>query len=463
MKSPQANAWDLQGNEAELPAVLGIPEGYRFFAVDTKRFWVLCIDPVTHVHSWVPADSGAGSSVAAGEVAIGTGVGLTGFPELTYDHPLATLHVENIATPDAAATVTAHLLTVHGGAGGAASGATAGGDGAEVDVIGGAGGAAAAGAGAAGNGGAGVVAGGLGGDGTATGQAGSGGNVTVAGGNAGANGQGVGAGGNLGGAAVVAGGNGTGDFGGGSATLAGGVGGSGASDGPGDGGPAVVGGGNGGTSPDGGGDGGSATVEGGNGGDTTGGAAAGRGGSGILAGGTGGGGDGAHAAGHGGDVNVIAGNAGTNGGGGGANGGGVTIDAGSGTGAGIAGAVDIGASASTNNIGNPLKQTLRRGGQRSLWTVPPAYPYTATTADEYILVDCAAAHTIHLDSNLADGTEIEIVATGTGASGAGLNPVTIDTVNGGTVVGPPGSGTINVDQDKRRYKHDTTNNVWREI
>jgi hypothetical protein len=58
----QPSPYSLVGLLADLPAPTQIPQGYSFFATDTQQLFILVIDPVTDVHSWV-AVAGTGGGV----------------------------------------------------------------------------------------------------------------------------------------------------------------------------------------------------------------------------------------------------------------------------------------------------------------------------------------------------------------------------------------------------------------
>lgn len=84
-------------------------------------------------------------------------------------------------------------------------------------------------------------------------------------------------------------------------------------------------------------------------------------------------------------------------------------------------------------------------------------PYTMLAHDTIIDVDTSGgAVSIILNSTLPTNQEV-MVRDKTGNAGA--NPITI-TATAGTVLGPPGTGTVNVNYDYRAWKFDGTN--WRE-
>lgn len=48
----QTNAWDLTGTLSQRPSPNNIQEGYKYFARDVSRCFVLVIDPFTHIRMW---------------------------------------------------------------------------------------------------------------------------------------------------------------------------------------------------------------------------------------------------------------------------------------------------------------------------------------------------------------------------------------------------------------------------
>jgi hypothetical protein len=67
----QVAPYGLVGDFADLPPPARIPQAYTFTAVDTNQLFVLVIDPVTQVRSWLLV--GSGTSVPTDELLMSAG------------------------------------------------------------------------------------------------------------------------------------------------------------------------------------------------------------------------------------------------------------------------------------------------------------------------------------------------------------------------------------------------------